>query len=98
MQVRPGTLQRAFFVRLSGMSSRTDCSFYGGRALQFQPAQQLLIRHATTRNLRTLDVLQLAVALAVHAITPLDDFICADANLCLVASAEGLTVINPEVP
>src|SRR5205814_4050284 len=52
----------------------------------FQQAQQLLVKHATTRGLRTLDVLQLAVALSVHAIAPLDDFVCADANLCLVAA------------
>jgi hypothetical protein len=33
-----------------------------------------------------------------HAIGPLDDFVCSDANLCLVAALEGLTVLNPEVP
>jgi predicted nucleic acid-binding protein len=64
----------------------------------FQQAQQLLVQHGTTRGLRTLDVLQLAVALSVHAIAPLDDFVCADANLCLAAASEGLTVMNPEVP
>jgi hypothetical protein len=64
----------------------------------FQQAQQLLVQHATTRGLRSLDVLQLAVALGLNAIAPLDDFLCADATLCLVAAMEGLTVINPEVP
>jgi predicted nucleic acid-binding protein len=63
-----------------------------------QQAQQLLVQHATTRSLRTLDALQLAVALALHAIVPLDNFLCADANLCLIAAAEGLTVLNPEIP
>jgi hypothetical protein len=43
-------------------------------------------------------VIQLAVALSLRAIAPLDDFICADANLCFVAAAEGLSVINPEMP
>jgi hypothetical protein len=33
-----------------------------------------------------------------HAITPLDVFLCADANLCLTAAAVGLGVHNPEVP
>jgi hypothetical protein len=51
----------------------------------FQQAQQLLVRHATTRGLRTMDALQLAVALGLHATSPLDDFVCADANLCLIA-------------
>jgi predicted nucleic acid-binding protein len=64
----------------------------------FQQAQQLLVQHATTRSLRTLDALQLAVALNVHALSPLDDFVCADANLCFIAAAEGLTVLNPEIP
>jgi predicted nucleic acid-binding protein len=64
----------------------------------FQQAQQLLVRHAPTRSLRTLDALQLAVALALQALVPLADFVCADANLCLIAAAEGLAVLNPEVP
>jgi predicted nucleic acid-binding protein len=64
----------------------------------FQQAQQLLVRHALTRSCRTLDALQLAVALALHGISPLEDFVSADANLCLVAAAETLTVINPEAP
>jgi uncharacterized protein len=64
----------------------------------FQQAQQLLVKHGTTRSLRTLDALQLAVALALYVIAPLDDFICADANLCLIAASEGLAVINPEIP
>ena len=29
---------------------------------------------------------------------PLDAFVCADANLGFVAAAEGLIVVNPEVP
>jgi predicted nucleic acid-binding protein len=64
----------------------------------FQQAQQLLVCHATTRGLRTMDALQLAVALSLHATSPLDDFVCADANLCLLAATEGLTTVNPEVP
>jgi hypothetical protein len=66
--------------------------------VDFQQAQQLLVRHALTRSLRTLDALQLAVALTLHALAPLDHFVCADANLCLVAAAEGLPVLNPELP
>jgi len=64
----------------------------------FQQAQRLLLYHALTRSLRTLDALQLAVAIGLNTVVPLDDFICADANLCIVAAAEGLTVINPEIP
>jgi predicted nucleic acid-binding protein len=64
----------------------------------FPQAQQLLMRYALTSSLRTLDAIQLAVALGLHASGPLDGFVCADANLCKVAAAEGLTVINPEIP
>jgi hypothetical protein len=64
----------------------------------FHRAQQLLMQYALTRSLRTLDAIQLAVALGLSAAGPLAAFVCADANLCHVAAAEGLTVFNPEVP
>jgi uncharacterized protein len=64
----------------------------------FPRAQQLLVQHGLGRSLRTLDALQLAVALALHAAGPLDAYVCADANLGLIAAGEGLTVVNPEVP
>jgi predicted nucleic acid-binding protein len=64
----------------------------------FHRAQQLLVQHGLSRSLRTLDALQLAVALGLNAVGPLDAFVCADANLCATAAAEGLTVVNPEVP
>jgi predicted nucleic acid-binding protein len=60
-------------------------------------ALRLLVRHGPARSLRTLDALQLAVAL-LSPIRPLDAFVCADANLCAIAAAEGLTVVNPEIP
>ena len=63
-----------------------------------QSAQQLVIKHGTTRDMRTLDAIQLAVALSVSAASPLDGFVCADANLCSIAAMEGLRVINPEMP
>jgi hypothetical protein len=64
----------------------------------FHRAQQLLVQHALGRSLRTLDALQFAVALGLHAAAPLDAFVCADTHLCLIAVTEGLTVANPEVP
>jgi predicted nucleic acid-binding protein len=67
-------------------------------AHHFQDAQQLLIRRGLAQSLRTLDALQLAVAIDLNAAAPLDAFVCADANLCSIATAEGLTVVNPEVP
>jgi predicted nucleic acid-binding protein len=67
-------------------------------AAHFHQAHQLLLRHGFTRRLRTLDAIQLAVSLALHAASPLDAFVCADANLGAIATTEGLTVVNPEVP
>lgn len=63
----------------------------------FHVAEQLLRRHALSKNLRTLDALQLAVALSVQPVNSVQ-FICADQHLCAVAVLEGLVVINPEQP
>jgi hypothetical protein len=100
--VRMGQITPLEFQRLRGRLL-SDIASGQWRIVQvtpadFQQAQQLLVRHAATRSFRTLDALQLAVALGLHAISPLDDFLCADANLCLIAAAEALSVINPEVP
>jgi predicted nucleic acid-binding protein len=62
----------------------------------FHRAQQLLAHHGLSRSLRTLDALQLATAL-LHP-GKLDCFVCADSNLGLIAVAEGLSVVNPEMP
>jgi uncharacterized protein len=64
----------------------------------FQQARHLLVRHATVRSLRTLDALQLAVALSLNALIRLDEVVCADTNLCGIITAEGMTALNPEVP
>ena len=62
----------------------------------YREAEQLLRRHGLTRSLRTLDALQLAVALDQRRRGMLDAFVCADQNLCRIAQEEGLSVINPE--
>jgi predicted nucleic acid-binding protein len=66
--------------------------------VHFHRAQQLLVQHGLAQSLRTLDSIQLAAALRLNALGPLDAFVCADANLCRIAATEGLTVLNPEVP
>jgi hypothetical protein len=100
--VRLGQITAADFARLRG---RLLADIAAGvwqvvpvTPADFQQAQQLRVRHAPIRSLRTLDALQLAVAPGLHALSPLDDFVCADAGLCLTATAEGLTVVKPEVP
>lgn len=64
--------------------------------VHFQLAAGLVAKHGTNRQLRTLDALQLAVALKTHQVRPLDHFVCADQRLCDVAALEGLAVLNPD--
>ena len=61
----------------------------------FQEAERLLRKHAPRKALRTLDSLQLAVALSLSREGKIDYFVCADNRLCQVAEDEGLLVINP---
>jgi predicted nucleic acid-binding protein len=63
-------------------------------AARYQEATQLIARYVQSR-LRTLDALQLAVALALAHRGMIDRFVCADQPLCDMAMAEGLMVINP---
>ena len=63
----------------------------------FQAAEQLVRRLSLTGNLRTLDALQLAIALGLNKSNRPVHFVCADRALCAIAAAEGLSVLNPEV-
>jgi uncharacterized protein len=63
-------------------------------AARYHDATELIARHVP-RRLRTLDALQLAVALALAHRGMIDRFVCADQLLCEAAMAEGLMVINP---
>jgi predicted nucleic acid-binding protein len=64
----------------------------------FDAAGDLIDEHGISRWLRALDAVQLAGALHLHQTTPIDHFVCADQDLCTVASLEGLVVINPQSP
>jgi len=64
----------------------------------FLAAEPFIRRLAPTQNLRTLDALQLAVALDLRSQGLITRFICADQRLCGIDAAEGITVVNPEVP
>jgi hypothetical protein len=99
---RKGQITAAEFHRLRGLLA-ADIAAGLWQVVQvvpadYQQAQQLLVRHAVTRSLFTMDALQLALALALHVASPLDAFVCSDANLGPLAALEGLTLINPEVP
>ncbi len=58
----------------------------------------LLGRYGLIRRLRTLDALQLAVALDLHRRGICDHFVCADQRLGEVAQQEGLSLLHPEQP
>lgn len=61
----------------------------------YQLASDLVATYGPNRQIRTLDALQLAVALKAHRTQPFDGFVCADQRLCDVAALEGLVIVNP---
>lgn|SRR5262249_41724677 len=64
----------------------------------YRAAERLVRQYgpvAGAPRLRTLDALQLAVALDVHLRQPLDGFVVADEDLAAVAQQEHLAVRNP---
>jgi hypothetical protein len=61
----------------------------------YRIAERLIDRHSPTVRLRTLDALQLSVALDLRNKQRMDSFVCADQVLCDLAQREGLVVINP---
>lgn len=64
----------------------------------FRDARQLLIKHGPTETLRTLDALQLSVAIQLRQGGLVAVFVAADQRLCRVAALEGFAVANPEHP
>jgi predicted nucleic acid-binding protein len=68
------------------------------REEEFALAQRLVERYALDRRLRTLDAVQLAVALGLRAAGLIEKFVAADKALCEVAALEGFSVLNPEQP
>lgn len=61
----------------------------------YRNAERLIHRHSVSRHFRTLDALQLSVALDLHQQGRVDSLVCADQALCEVAVLEGLVIINP---
>jgi hypothetical protein len=100
-KVRTGVLSTADFQRLRGLflADVKRRLFKPVRILNvhYRMAGDLIGSHGMSRQLRTLDALQLSVALRMHRATPVDHFVCADQRLCDIAALEGLAVINPEL-
>jgi hypothetical protein len=66
--------------------------------VHFRGAKQLLFKHGAVEALRTLDALQLSVALGLKRAELVTVFVAADQKLCRVATLEGFAVTNPEQP
>ena len=64
----------------------------------FAAAERLIGIYSFSTRLRTLDAIQLAVALDLSNEDLADYFVVADKALGDVASREGLSVLNPETP
>ncbi len=64
----------------------------------FASAEKIMAARGPIQQVRTLDALHLSVALAVHQAGGIAGFVCSDERLKLVASNEGLNVIDPESP
>jgi predicted nucleic acid-binding protein len=62
----------------------------------FAEAERLIRTFGASHGLRTLDALQLAVALSLRRGGFIEHLVAADKVLCKVATAEGLAVIDPE--
>lgn len=64
----------------------------------FHSARKLLIQYGVAEGLRTLDALQLAIALDLRQLGQVDVLVAADQRLCRVASMAGCPAVNPEKP
>ncbi len=100
-KVRIGELNQADFQKLT-RRFRGDVAARRLRVIRltaahFQSAERLIRRIGLSKNLRTLDALQLAVVINLDEPAQPIEFVCADYALGTLAVAEGLSVVNPEV-
>jgi predicted nucleic acid-binding protein len=63
-------------------------------ARHYRDSERLLVSYGTKQQLRTLDALQLAVALDLWTAKQTDQFVCADFAMMDIAKAERLPVVN----
>ena len=98
-KTRMGVIDNATLDKLRGLffsdlaKGRFEVALLGRR--HFQRAEALIRIHAVDRMLRTLDAMQLSVALDLHRREAALEVVASDKNLCHVAALEGLTIINP---
>ena len=68
------------------------------QARHYHTARILLVRYGATDGLRTLDALQLAIALDLKQTGQITLLVAADQRLCRVAELAGCPAVNPEKP
>jgi len=68
------------------------------RAHHYQTARTLLVRFGVAEGLRTLDALQLVIALDLQQIGLIAVIVAADQRLCRIAALAGCPAVNPEKP
>ena len=100
IKVRTGSIKRED-ANLAVRSFRADISAATFNVIQlsqteFGLAEWLIDKYAFDRKLRTLDALQLAVAISLRRRNLVDRFVAADKILCDVARREGFSILNPE--
>ena len=100
MKVRSGVIDQTVAgiqrARLMLDIAAGDIEVYSVSPDHFALAARLIGKYSFTHRLRTLDSLQLSVALDLSAQNLLDHFVAADRALLDVAALEGLNVVNPE--
>jgi predicted nucleic acid-binding protein len=101
-KVRTGAIDQATLDQLRGLffaelaRGRFEVVLLARRHLS---AAEMLVRtHSVGQGLRTLDAIQLAVALDLKRRGAASELVASDKNLCAVASVEGLSVFNPVGP
>ena len=68
------------------------------RESHYHAARLLLARYGATEGLRTLDAVQLAIALDLKNAGLITALVTADQRLCRVAMLSGCPTVNPEKP
>jgi len=102
MKVRTGELSQADYAaaRTRFLTDVAEGKLSVVRLLvaHYRRAERLLDRHAPTMRLRTLDSLQLSVALELRRLGRIDTLVSADEVLCQLAVLDGLATLNPLKP
>lgn len=101
MKVRSGALKQAAAElqrqRLLLDVAGSVLEVYKVTEEHFSMAERLITRHSFSSRLRTLDAIQLAVALDLADQQLADQFVVADSLLAEMAAIESLRVLNPEI-